>query len=449
MTWGLGLGARLRGSLRRKPLRRGRLWGLTGAAAIALLTIGIGAGVGRGSMSGVQTIDVTTGEFVDVVELRGEIRPVRSIIMAAPMQAGDLQIVKLAKNGSTVTKGDIVVLFDTSTVDRTIQEKRTEVKQADAEISQARAQMKIAQEQSATELMKARYDVDRAAIDLAAQDEQLNSKIDREKAKLALADAQQRLRESDEKARSDQAAAEADVSARLRKREKALADLQRAERSRASLEMRAPADGLVSIMTNFRGGGPFGNQQEFREGDRAWSGAQVVELPELSEIRFEARLDESDRGRITAGQTATIRVDAIPDREFTATVSDVSVLTRVDFTSGTWPPARNFDLKLKLLGTPGGRGPRGEHDQRLRPGMSSTARIAVERLPGSLLVPARSVFQKDGRSVVYRLDGRTFELRPVEIGRRGKEQVVIKSGVSQGDRLATSVPQPGMLKQAQ
>jgi HlyD family secretion protein len=414
-------------------------WGLGAAAAIALVMIGIGAGVGRGSMSGVQTIDVTTGEFVDVVELRGEIRPVRSIIMAAPMQAGDLQIVKLAKNGSTVRKGDLVVLFDTSTVDRTIQEKRTEVKQAEAEIGQARAQMKIAQEQSATELMKARYDVDRAAIDLAAQDEQLNSKIDREKAKLALLDAQQRLRESDEKARSDQAAADADLSAKLRKREKALADLQRAEQSRASLEMRAPADGLVSIMTNFRGGGPFVNQQEFREGDRAWSGAQVVELPELSEIRFEARLDESDRGRITPGQTATIRVDAIPDREFTAAVSDVSVLTRVDFTSGTWPPARNFDLKLQLR----------EKDQRLRPGMSSTARIAVERLPGSLLVPARSIFQKDGRSVVYRLDGRAFELRPVEIGRRGKEQVVIKSGVSQGDRIATSVPEPAMLKQAQ
>jgi HlyD family secretion protein len=331
------------------------------------------------------------------------------------------------------------VLFDTSTVDRTILEKRTEVKQAEAEINQSRAQMKIAAEQTATALMKARYDVDRSKIDVEAQSEELNSKIDREKAKLALADAEQRLKEAAEKAGSDRAAAQADLNGKLRKREKALADLQRAERSRASLEMRAPADGMVSIMPNYRAGGMWGtNPPDFREGDRAWSGAQVVELPDLSDIRFEARLDETDRGRIAAGQIATLRVDAVPDRQFTATVSDVSVIARVDFSSGTWPPARNFDLKLKM----------GEKDQRLRPGMSSTARIAVDRLPGSVIVPARAVFQKDGRPVVYLLDGRAFEPRPVEVARRGKEQVAIRSGVSPGDRVATKQPERDMLKDA-
>jgi HlyD family secretion protein len=420
-------------------LKLKRRW-IAAIAAILIVAIGIGAGVGRGSAPDLPTAEVSTGEFVDAVELRGEIRPIRSIVMAAPMQSGDLQIVKLAKNGSTVTAGDLVVLFDTSTVDRTILEKRTEVKQAEAEINQARAQLKIADEQTATALMKARYDVDRSKIDVDAQSEELNSKIDREKAKLALADAEQRLKESGEKAQSDRAVAQADLNAKLRKREKALADLQRAERSRQNLEMRAPADGMVSIMPNFRAGGMFGsNAQEFREGDRAWSGAQVVELPDLSEIRFEARLDETDRGRIAAGQSATIRVDAVPDRQFDATVSDVSVLARIDFTSGTWPPARNFDLKLKLA----------DKDQRLRPGMSSTARIAVDRLPGSTIVPARSVFQKDGRPVMYVLAGRLFETRPVEIGRRGKEQIAIRSGVSAGERVATKQPDREMLKDAQ
>jgi HlyD family secretion protein len=433
-TGGPSLQARLLPTLKGRTTR----W-IAAVAAILLVAIALGAGVGRGSAPDLPTAEVTKGEFVDAVELRGEIRPVRSIVMAAPMQSGELQIVKLARNGSTVKAGEVVVQFDTSTVDRTIQEKRTEVKQAEAEIDQARAQIKIAQEQTATALMKARYDVDRSKIDLSAQSEELNSKIDREKAKLALADADQRLKESGEKAGSDRAAAQADLNGKLRKREKALADLQRAERSRQNLEMRAPSDGMVSIMPNFRAGGMFGmNAQEFREGDRAWSGAQVVELPDLSEIRFEARLDETDRGRIAAGQAATIRVDAVPDRQFTASVSDVSVLARVDFTSGTWPPARNFDLKLQL----------GDKDQRLRPGMSATARIAVERLPASIIVPSRAVFQKDGRPVVYLLDGSAFDARPVEIARRGKEQVAIKSGVSPGDRVATKMPEREMLKEA-
>jgi len=80
--------------------------------------------------------------------------------------------------------------------------------------------------------------------------------------------------------------------------------------------------------------------------------------------------------------------------------------------------------------------------------MSSTARIAVDRLPGSVIVPARAVFQKDGRPVVYLLDGRAFEPRPVEVARRGKEQVAIRSGVSPGDRVATKLPERDMLKDA-
>ena len=56
------------------------------------------------------------------------------------MQSGELQIVKLAKNGSLVKAGDIVVEFDASTLRRTMQEKQSELKQAEAEIEQATAQ---------------------------------------------------------------------------------------------------------------------------------------------------------------------------------------------------------------------------------------------------------------------------------------------------------------------
>jgi RND family efflux transporter MFP subunit len=403
------------------------------AGVVILIAIGISA-VGRGSAPDLPTAEVTRGEFVDAVELRGEIRPIRSVVVMAPMQSGELQIVKLAKNGSTAKTGDVVVQFDTSTVDRTIQEKRSEVKQAEAEIDQARAQIRMVDEQGATARLKARYDVSRAQLDLVKED--LVSKLEYERAKLALSDAEQRVKEMEEKGRSDRAAAQADLNGKQRKRQKAMADLQRAERSRQLLEVRAPVDGLVSIMPNFRAGGPFGGNQEFREGDRAWAGAGVLELPDLSEVRFEARLDESDRGRIAAGQTATIRIDALPDRELTATVADISVLARVDFSSGTWPPARNFDLKLKV----------GEKDQRLRPGMSATARIAVERVAGAVLVPAEAVFQKDGRPVVYVLKGRTFERRPVEVARRGREQLALAGGASPGDRVAIKQPEPEMVK---
>ncbi len=101
------------------------------------------------------TARVTRGEFVDTLEIRGDIRPLKSIVLSSPMQSGDLQILKLAKNGTMVKPGDVLVQFDPSTLERTIQEKQSELKQADAEIEQAQAQARITQEQNATALMKA------------------------------------------------------------------------------------------------------------------------------------------------------------------------------------------------------------------------------------------------------------------------------------------------------
>ena len=95
------------------------------------------------------------------------------------------------------------------------------------------------------------------------------------------------------------------MTAKRRKRDKAQFDLERAQQGLAALVIKAPTAGVVNIMPNYRSGSMFGGEVEFREGDRAWAGAQVVELPDLSSIHLEARLDESDRGRLKVGQAAT------------------------------------------------------------------------------------------------------------------------------------------------
>ena len=409
-------------------------------AAIAVVVIAIAggafAGVGRGSAPDLPTIEVKKGEFVDALEIRGDIKPLRSVVLAAPMQAGELQIVKLAKAGTQVKAGDIVVEFDGSTLRRTMQEKQSELRQAEAEIEQATAQSKITQEQNATELMRANYNIQRARLDV--QKGETVSRIDNEKAKLAVADAEQKLKELQAKMTSDAAALEADLSNRRRKREKALFDFQRAERGLQNLQLKAPADGMVSVLPNYRASGPFGGGEvEFREGDRAWPGALVAELPDLSSIHLLARLDETDRGRLTVGEEATIRIEAIPGREFKARIDRISVLARVDFSS--WPPLRMFDLGMVVL----------DSDARIRPGMAAIARIPTDRVPDVVLVPTETIFQKDGRSVVYLLRGAAFEERPVEVTRRGRELAIIKSGVEPGDQVATRRPTADLIRRAQ
>ncbi len=405
---------------------------IVAAVSLGAFTLTTRAGV----VPDVPTVAVTKGEYVDYLQVRGEIRPAKSIVLAAPMQAGELLIVKLAPNGSAVKAGDLLVEFDGTALRQRMQEKQSEVKQAEAEIAQMRAQQRITLQQDETGAMRAKYDLDRAKLDLGKRD--LVSQIEYEQAKLTVGDAEQKLREAQQKATSQKTGAEADVTGKLRKREKAQYDLDRARQGLDALLIKAPTAGVVNIMPNYRSGSMFGAQVEFREGDRVWAGAQVVELPDLSSIHLEARLDETDRGRLKVNQAATVKIEAVPGKDFAATVDLISVLAKIDFSQG-WPPPKNFDLGLVLK----------EPDPKIRPGMTATARIAIERAPDALIAPTEAVFQRDGRPIVYRLRGSMFDEQRIEVSRRGREQVAIASGVAPGDKIATRRPDPDQIRRPQ
>jgi HlyD family secretion protein len=418
-------------------LLRGRKRMIGVGVAAALIIVGSLVMASRAAVApDVPTVDVAKGEFVDYVQLRGSIRPAKSIILSAPMQAGDLQILKLAKSGTAVKAGDVLVEFDATSLRQRMQEKQSELKQSDAEIAQVQAQQKITEEQDQAAVMKAKYDLDRAKLDLGKRD--IVSKLEYEQAKLVVADSELKLREAEEKAKSNRTAAEADLVAKQRKRDKAQFDLQRAQQGLDAMQIKAPTEGVVNVMPNWRTGGMFGGEVEFREGDRAWPGANIVELPDLSSIHLEARLDESDRGRLKVGQAATVKIEAVPGKDFAATVDLISVLAKVDFSSG-WPPVKNFDLGLILK----------EPDPRIRPGMTATARIGTDRIPGVLLAPTEAVYQRDGHPIVYKLRGSLFDELRIDITRRGREQVAIATGVTIGDKLATRRPDADQIRKQQ
>jgi HlyD family secretion protein len=378
----------------------------------------------------IATATVTRGEFVDTLEIRGDVRPVRSVLVSAPMEAGDLQILKIAESGSTVKAGDVVVEFDGTTLQHTIQDKQSEIHQAEEELKQARAQASLTGTADQSNEQHTQYDVDRAKLGIAEGD--FISKVESDKARLALADAEQRLHEAQVKGTANHQATASGFTAQESKITKVKMDLEAAERGLAQLSVKAPTDGLVNILPNWRTSSPTGVEQPFRAGDHIWAGAQILELPDLSTVHLATRLDEADRGRVELGQSATIRLDGIPDHEYQAAVTDLSVIARVDFSS--WPPQKNFDMSLTFS----------DADARLRPGMNGQARVAVGRLPDMLLVPAGAVFLVDGRTVVYRLERDAFVLVPVEVAKRNKDQAAIVGGLHEGDRVALTRPSTDM-----
>lgn len=409
--------------------QRGRAWQM-GAAVVVVLAIAAGAGAIRlvRAAPSLPTAEVRRGEFVDRLQVRGEVKAIRSVVLTAPSGAGDIQIIKLAKTGDMVKQGEVVVLFDTTTLNDTLNTRSSELKQSDAEIEGARAHGRMVEEQDLTDLAKAKYDVERAKLDAGKQE--ILSAIDGEKSKLTLSDAEQALREAEQRLVSNRAATAADINSKKQKREKALFDVRQTERNISRMTLRTPVAGMVAILPNFRAGGSgmFATDPPFREGDRAWPGANVAELPDLSSVQVAARVDETDRGRMAVGQQVNIRVDALPDAEFTGRILEISPLTKIDYSN--WPPVKNFDLRLQI----------DKPDPRLRPGMSATARIAVERIADAIIIPAEASFQKSGKTLAYVLRGSRFEERVIEVSRRSNGNLAVARGLNPGERVALKDP---------
>jgi HlyD family secretion protein len=398
---------------------------LAAATGVVLAGLAGAAYLARPAAPELPTAVVAAGEFVDTVQIRGEVKAGRSITLTAPSDAGDLRIVKLTANGSSVRKGDVVVEFDGSTVQRTLEEKQTELRGLEAEIEKVRVQARTQEEEDITASSKAGFDLERARLDYSARE--ILSRVEAEQKRLAVLDAEHTVREKASKLESVRAGARADLATAMQKRDKARFDVEKAHRQLQALVLRAPTDGVVSLSINFRSGG-FGNQQEFKEGDRAWPAASIAELPDVSSTFASAKIDEVERGRLSLGQSATIRVEALPDRSLKGRVESISAIAKADFSS--WPPPRSFDLMVAL----------DEKDPRLRPGMTATIRVAVERLANVVVIPAEAVFSERGEDVVYVAGRRSHERRPITIGRRNAEQVVVQSGLRPGERVALERP---------
>ena len=395
---------------------------LVAASAVAVLGAPFWS---RGRVGSISTVPVEKGTFVDYLQVRGEIRPVRSTVMTAPAAGSDMQIVELAANGATVAAGDVVVQFDPTVQQRQIEQRRSELKQADAEVEKIETESRRRRQAADTELAQARSALERARLDVSGAE--LVPRVEAEKRVLLLANAALQVKALEAKVEGERIAAAADVAIAVQKRNKARADLADTERTLDSLTLRAPTAGTISLLPNFRNGGPMvASPPEFRRGDRVFFGAPIAELPDLSTIQMSCRVDEADRARVQVGTPVLVRVDAVPDRELPARIDSIGLMARPDFSS--FPPQRNFDVVIAL----------DEIDPRLRGGMNATARIELNRIPDVLLVPASAVFQQGGSAIVYVIEGGSAAPRPVTVLRRGRDQLAIQSGLREGERISLS-----------
>lgn len=376
----------------------------------------------------VPVVSVRKGEFTITVKTRGEIRSTRSTILSAP-QVPSIRITKLAESGKPVKAGDVVVEFDTAQLENYFLDRQTSVRTVDKEIVQQKASHKITDEADAINKMTATYNVQRA--ELEASKAEILSEIEGAKNRINVGISEGELKQVDATINAHDVTQQADLERLESRKDKYNRDVERVKSYLSRMVIHAPSDGIVNLLPNFRAQGSWGQTPPaFKEGDNAWTGAAIAEIPDLSEMRIELKLDEVDRGKIKLGLPVKVRVDAIPDKEFMAQLDWISPIATVNFRGPGVSNEKTFPARATLKNL----------DPRLRPGMSASAELLIESVPDSLLIPTRASFSQNGKPSVWVQSGQQFAVRRIEVSKRNENDIIVLSGLKEGERVALENP---------
>jgi multidrug efflux pump subunit AcrA (membrane-fusion protein) len=152
-----------------------------------------------------------------------------------------------------------------------------------------------------------------------------------------------------------------------------------------------------------------------------------VSLPDLSGMQSVTQINEVDVSKLRKGQDVRVRLDAFADREFTGTVVSVGTIGQQADRSSS---LKTFEVVIGIEGT----------DPILKPGMTTSNEIVMSTIADTLFIPIEAVFEKEGKTVAYRMSGSSAKQVEVTTGTRNTNAVIISSGLREGDLVALRDP---------
>ncbi len=373
---------------------------------------------------------VERGDLRLDVYTTGELQPTQVMPLSAPTASGGtLSVVLLANSGSRVEPGEVVLQFDLSEQEYSLQKNRSDLEEAEQEIAKAEAQAAVQEADDRLALLKAKFAVRQAELDV--QKNPLLAPIDAKKNELALEEARRALAQLEQDIRSHASSNQSTVKLAQTKMGKARVEMQRAEQNIQNMTLRAPIAGIVAIQGNMMATGGFFftgmTLPEFRAGDQVQPGTHVADILDMSHMEIVAKVKESDRPSIRVGEPVEIRVDAIPGPVFRGKVKAVSGMALQSMFQAN--PTRQFDVTVEI----------DRPEPRLRPGFTARLTMLGDELKGALYIPRVAIFEKEGKPVVYTNQGGRFQPQAVQLKNQTAARAVIE-GLPVGTEVALVNP---------
>ena len=351
------------------------------------------------------------------------------MLSAPPIGGGILQITRLLRGGTVVKKGDLVLEFDPSELEYKAEQSRSELLQAEQEITKAKADAAVQAAQDKVALLKARFDVRRAELEVGKNE--LVSSIDAKKNDLALEQAKRTLAQLEQDIHSHAASGQATIQLALEKSNKARLAMTQAHESIERMKVPSPMDGLVAIEKNIdsTGGMFWGGMSlpDYREGDQVQAGNNIARLVDPSDMEVAAKINERERGNVTVGQRVDVSFDALPGQLFPGKVKTVGGIAAKNF----WEDAStgSFEIVVQLSAL----------SSELHAGMTAQIIVFGDRQRNIIYMPQQALFLKDGKHVAYVKKGGAFEGQVVRIVAETESRAVVE-GLNPGSEVALVDP---------
>jgi HlyD family secretion protein len=199
---------------------------------------------------------------------------------------------------------------------------------------------------------------------------------------------------------------------------------EQSKAARASLDDATTQLGYTRIVAPIAGVVASVSTQEGETVAASFATPTFVTLLNLARLEVWAYVDETDIGRIQRGLPARFTVDTYGDHEFDGRVTAIYPQAEIRDNVVNYITVVRFD-------PPG--------DRILRPEMTTTVRIALERREHVLALPLRAIRREQGRTFVLcrrRTDqGDRIERRTIATGARDDSYTEIVDGLREGDEV--------------
>jgi multidrug efflux pump subunit AcrA (membrane-fusion protein) len=364
------------------------------------------------------TAPARKGEFLVIIRSRGELRAARSVQVYAPV-VPQLRIAWLAPSGAMIKEGDLMIKFDSSASEQQLQQKEAALGQAQATLDQAVAQARITADQDKSDLADAQFNVEKARLEVSKQE--IVGALQAEESRIDLGLCEQKLKVAQATADLHAASDRSHIGSLTRIRDYNQNDVDVNKARIAQMEIKAPLTGFLVFSINYTQG--WIDAKPFKVGDNVWAGMSLAEIPDLTTLQMEGKIEEIDRGRISVNQEVRVHIDSLPELSIPARIGQISPLAEA---SNDFPPTRSFKAWAPLP----------HPDPRLRPGMNSGMDVVINRIPNAISIPSKALFTHEGKPVVYVAESGHYRPVEVQLLARNPDEVAI-SGIPAGTMVAT------------